>query len=124
MDDRAALQLFRRIARENRVRFEAGDPVNPRCLLALVVLRIHGGARAEEHRRAMAAMYGDWIHRPECRAELEMDADRLARINRIIDIAEEQHNAALLARARAVYGREIARHARAMGELRVRLGVL
>jgi hypothetical protein len=27
MDDRAALQLFRKIARENRSKFEAGDPV-------------------------------------------------------------------------------------------------
>jgi hypothetical protein len=79
--------------------------------------------RADEHRKALETVWGDWIHRPECRAELELNADHLARVNRIIDLAEDAHNAALLARARAVRDREIARHARIMQELRVRLGV-
>jgi len=79
--------------------------------------------RAEEHRKALATVWGDWIHRPECRAELELNADHLARINRIIDLEEDAHNAALIARARAVQAREIARHARVMQDLRVRLGV-
>jgi hypothetical protein len=81
-------------------------------------------ARELEHRRELESVWGaTFLSRPECRAELERHADRVARINRIIDLAEEQHATALLAHARAVLNREIARNAREMSELRVRLGI-
>jgi len=81
-------------------------------------------AREEEHRRDLEAVWGaPFLLRPECRAELELHADRVARINRIIDIAEDTHNAALLAHAQRVLAREFARNARVMADLRVRLGV-
>jgi hypothetical protein len=81
-------------------------------------------AREEEHRRQLEGVWGaPFLARPECRAELELHADRVARINRIIDIAEDTHNAALLAHAQRVLAREFARNARVMAELRVRLGV-
>ncbi len=80
--------------------------------------------RDEEHRRQLEGVWGGaLLSRPECRAELELHADRVARLNRIIDVAEDQHNAALVTHARTVLNREIARNARAMADLRVRLGV-
>jgi len=81
-------------------------------------------AREMEYRRDLTGVWGyPFLSRPECRAELEIHADRLARLNRIIDLAEDQHNEALLEHARAVRNREIARDARVLGDLRVRLGI-
>jgi len=81
-------------------------------------------AREMEHRRELAGVWGaNFLGRPECRAELELHADRVARINRIIDIAEDQHATLLLEHARAVLNREIARNARIMGDLHARLGI-
>jgi hypothetical protein len=80
--------------------------------------------REAERRRELEVIWGqEFLRRPECRAEMELDAERVARLDRIIDIAEDTHNAALLARARAVLAREVRRHARVMAELRLRLGV-
>jgi hypothetical protein len=81
-------------------------------------------AREMEYRRDLTGVWGyPFLSRPECRAELEIHAERLARLNRIIDLAEDQHSEALLEHARAVRNREIARDARVLGDLRVRLGI-
>jgi len=81
-------------------------------------------ARELEHRRDLEGVWGaPFLARPECRAELELHAERVARINRIIDLAEDQHATALLEHARVVMNHEINRNARAMAELRARLGV-
>lgn len=90
-------------------------------------LRAWEARRAEremENRRALAEVWGaNFLSRPECRAELELHAERIARLHRIIDLAEEQHAAGLLEHARSVLNREIARNARIMADLRVRLGI-
>jgi len=81
-------------------------------------------ARELENRRALAELWGsNFLNRPECRAELELHADRIARLHRIMDLAEEQHATALLEHARGVFNREIARNARVMADLRARLGI-
>lgn len=81
-------------------------------------------AREQEHQRQLQGVWGPaLLSRPECQAELATHADRVARINRIIDIAEDQHNTTLLAHAKTVLNKEIARNARAMAELGARLGV-
>jgi hypothetical protein len=80
--------------------------------------------REMENRRALAEVWGaNFLGRPECRAELELHAERIARLHRIMDLAEEQHATALLDHARVVLNHEIARNARIMAELRARLGV-
>jgi hypothetical protein len=80
--------------------------------------------RELENRRALAEVWGvNFLGRPECRAELELHAERIARLHRIMDLAEEQHAPALLEHARGVLNHEIARNARIMAELRARLGV-
>ncbi|MGO9838180.1 MAG: hypothetical protein ACLP1X_28695 [Polyangiaceae bacterium] len=81
-------------------------------------------ARELEHRRDLEGVWGPaFLSRPECRAELELHAERLARLHRIIDLAEDQHATALLEHARAVLNHEIARNARAMSDIRFRLGI-
>jgi hypothetical protein len=81
-------------------------------------------AREAEHRRQLEAVWGqELLMRAECREELALHAERVARLDRIIDIAEDTNNGALLARARGVMAREMRRHARVMAELRARLGV-
>jgi hypothetical protein len=81
-------------------------------------------AREAEHRKQLENVWGqEFLQRPECKEELALNAERVARLDRIIDIAEDTHNAAMLARARAILAREFRRHARVMAELRARLGV-
>jgi hypothetical protein len=79
--------------------------------------------RELEHRRQLEQLWGaTFIRRPEVQPEMSIDADRMARLDRIIDLAQEQHDAASEARARAILGREFARHARVMAALRARWG--
>ncbi len=80
-------------------------------------------AREAEHRRLLEETWGSaFYHRWEVRPEIALNANRCARIARIIDIAEDAHDAALVARAQRILARENARHARAMTALRIQLG--
>jgi hypothetical protein len=80
-------------------------------------------AREAESRRLLEARWGqEFYYRPECRYEIALDANRTARLERIIDIANDNHDLALAARARNILARENARHAREMIALRIRLG--
>jgi hypothetical protein len=75
--------------------------------------------READHRRQLEGVWGpQFLRRPEVRPELAMDADREARLERMIDLAQDAHDAASEARARAILAREFARHARAMAALR------
>jgi hypothetical protein len=79
--------------------------------------------RAEEHRRQLEGLWGpQFLRRPEVTPELAMNADREARLDRMIDLAQDAHDAASEARARAILAREFARHARAMAALRANAG--
>ncbi len=79
--------------------------------------------RLSQHQVQLAGVWGaDFLARPECHAELALDAERQAQLNRIIDIAHDTHNAAMLARANSILARENARHVRTMTELRIKLG--
>ena len=80
-------------------------------------------AREVESRRLLEARWGqEFYYRPECRYEIALDANRTARLERIIDIANDNRDLALAARARGILARENARHAREMIALRIRLG--
>ncbi len=79
--------------------------------------------RELEHRRQLEGLWGpEFLRRPEVRPELAINADREARLERMIDLAQDAHDAASEARARAILAREYARHARAMATLRVNFG--
>ena len=79
--------------------------------------------REVDSRRLLEARWGqDFYYRPECRYEIALDANRTARLERIIEIAEDNHDPALVIRARNILARENARHNREMIALRIRLG--
>ena len=73
--------------------------------------------RAEEHRRAIAQ---EWVHvseRPAARAELSIHADRMARLNRALDLAEASSDTPMISRINELIHRENARHARTMATI-------
>jgi len=77
--------------------------------------------RALEERNAMQTTWGPALDRPEARAELTLHADRMARLNRILDVAQDQGNAALVAHTQAVIQKEINRDARILHSIRTQL---
>lgn len=74
-------------------------------------------ARAAAHRREIAERWAAIATREEARAELQAHAERMARLNRILDIAIEARDEALGAHCRRVIQREIVRNARAMARI-------
>lgn len=74
-------------------------------------------ARAAAHRREVMEHWGAIASRAEARAELQVHADRMARLNRILDVAVDSHDDELTAHCRRVLQREIARNARAMARI-------
>jgi hypothetical protein len=78
--------------------------------------------RAEDWRNDMANQWGNTLDQPEARSELSLHADRMARLNRILDIAQDKKDTALANHARQVIQKEIARDARMMAGYRDREG--
>jgi len=76
-------------------------------------------ARAAEHRRELEAYWGRHLERAEVRAELSINADRMARLHRILDVAVAEGDVELAARCRIAMNREVNRHARVMARLRM-----
>ena len=74
--------------------------------------------RADDWRSDMANQWGKTLDQPEARTELNLHSDRMARLNRILDIAQDKKDATLTAHAKSVIQREIARDARVMQGLR------
>jgi hypothetical protein len=80
-------------------------------------------ARAAEHRRQLAMTWGNLPLHPEAHAELVLHSQRMAILERILDIATDTNNAALAAHCHRVMDRETERDARVMDEFRGRWGV-
>lgn len=78
--------------------------------------------RADEHRKAVADAVGAALATPEAQAELKLHADRMARLNRILDVAEQKSDAALTTRAKALIDKEIARDAAVLHDIQVKAG--
>jgi hypothetical protein len=79
--------------------------------------------RAADHRNEIASTWGNLISNPQATAELKTHADRMARLNRILDIANQKVDNALASRCQADIQREVDRDAREMQEIRTRAGV-
>ena len=58
-----------------------------------------------------------WEKQPEARSELNLHSDRMARLNRILDIAQDKKDTTLATHAKQVIQREVARDARVMQSL-------
>jgi hypothetical protein len=70
--------------------------------------------RADDWRNDMASQWGNTLDQPEARSELSLHADRMARLNRILDIAQDKKDDALASHAKQVIQREVARDSRVM----------
>lgn len=78
--------------------------------------------RAEQRRKDIATSWGTSVNTPEARAELTLHADRMARLNRLLDIYEDKGDTAAQARVKVLLDREIARDSNAMASIRARAG--
>ncbi|HEX3774724.1 MAG TPA: hypothetical protein VHV51_09690 [Polyangiaceae bacterium] len=80
-------------------------------------------ARAIARRDEIAKTWGNAVSSTEAQAELRTHADRMARLDRILDIANQKADNALAARCRADIQFEIDRDLHAMEELRAKEGM-
>jgi len=79
--------------------------------------------RAESHRREIAQTFGNLTDTPEAKVELATHADRMARLNRALDIAEGNGDTSLVNRINDLIQREIARDAQAISTIKAKAGV-
>jgi hypothetical protein len=70
--------------------------------------------RAAQHRREIAELWGNVVYRIDGQAKLRVHAERMSRLNRMLDLAEQSADLALLARVRSAITRELKRHAESM----------
>jgi Spy/CpxP family protein refolding chaperone len=78
--------------------------------------------RAAQDRNETATTWGDIAEEADAKAELATHAERMAQLNRILDVANDQHDASLTARTNAVIQREISRDIRVLQAVRARVG--
>lgn len=78
--------------------------------------------RALEARNQILSTWGPLADRADARAEFTTHADRMAQLNRILDVAMDKGDTALAAHCRNVIQREIARDARIMAAIRMNGG--
>ena len=78
--------------------------------------------RASKHRQEIAGLWGDVVGSVDAHAALRMNADRMARLNRMLDIAEQKSDSALTSRIHADITRELSRHVKAMQKVRALSG--
>jgi hypothetical protein len=78
--------------------------------------------RANDERKDIAATWGPLTTNSEAKAELALHADRMSRLNRVIDLAEDRNEPTVTARAKVLMEREIARDSRVMLALKAKVG--
>jgi len=79
--------------------------------------------RAAEARSQLSATWGSLAEQPDAKVELATHAERMAQLNRILDVAQDKGDTALASRCNSVIQREIARDARILQAIRAREGV-
>jgi hypothetical protein len=78
--------------------------------------------RAADHRNEIAGTWGNLVSNPQAIAELRTHADRMARLNRILDLATQKADNALASRCQGDIQREVDRDARELQEIRAHGG--
>ena len=78
--------------------------------------------RAESHRREVTQTLGNVTDRPDAKAELATHADRMARLNRALDVAEDKGDSGLVTRTNELIRRETARDAQAIAAVKASAG--
>lgn len=77
--------------------------------------------RAAERKNEIASEWGAAATTPEGKAELAQHADRMAKLNRVLDVAQDEKNTALIDRANADIAKENTRHATAMQQIQAKV---
>jgi ABC-type Zn2+ transport system substrate-binding protein/surface adhesin len=78
--------------------------------------------RAAEERKDINTTWGGLTSNAEARAELAAHADRMARLNRVLDLAEDRNEPTVAARAKLLIEREITRNSKAMMAIKLKVG--
>ncbi len=73
--------------------------------------------RATQHRQQIAQLWGSVVGSIDAQASLRMNADRMARLNRMLDLAQAKNDAALVSRLQADVTRELVRHVHTMQQV-------
>ena len=79
--------------------------------------------RAVQRRNEIASTWGNSVSNADAQAELKAHADRMARLDRILDIANQKGDSALASRCQTDIQKEIDRDARIMQAIRVKEGI-
>jgi hypothetical protein len=79
--------------------------------------------RAMQDRTELGQIWGNLVDRPDARAALRIHADHMARLNRMLDVAELGADPTLSQRIQADIRRELVSHAQNMQVLRAALGI-
>lgn len=80
------------------------------------------GKRASQRRAELGQIWGVLVDGPDAQARLRIQADRMARLNRMLDLAQQKGDAALIKRVQKDIDTAIVKHARDMQTLRAALG--
>lgn len=78
--------------------------------------------RAQARRSDIVQTWGNVANSPQAKVELSTHADRMARLNRILDLAEQKGDTAMIARTNDMISKEIARNASVMSDLQTKGG--
>jgi hypothetical protein len=70
--------------------------------------------RAAQHRQEIADVWGSVVNSIDGQAKLRLHAERMSRLNRMLDLAERGADKALVTRIRKDIERELVRHVKAM----------
>ena len=81
------------------------------------------GKRANQRRAELGQIWGALVDGPDAQARLRIHADRMARLNRMLDLAEQKADSALIERVRKDIQSELVKHAQDMQTLRAALGM-
>jgi hypothetical protein len=78
-------------------------------------------ARADLDRAELAKLWGNLVDNVDAQARLRLHADHMARLNRMLDLAEASADAALITRIQTAIQTELQQHAQNMQLLRATL---
>lgn len=81
------------------------------------------GQRATQRRAEIGQIWGTLVDGPDAQARLRIHADRMARLNRMLDLAEQKADRELVERVRKDIQKELLAHAENMQILRAALGM-
>jgi hypothetical protein len=77
--------------------------------------------RAGRDRAELGKLWGNLVESPDAQARLRLHADHMARLNRMLDLAQASPDAALTKRVQTAIQTELAQHAQNMQSLRAAL---